>query len=409
MAARADRRQLSGTHCSFHAVVIPLAWIGCILAHVSPAAAQDRSMRDVLSFLVTNQTVPTADVVKDREAAEATLDTLGRAMLVDLATLPLATSSSAFTYRFNPSLGTVDRLAHSFGPFLVDRADTTGSRQMAFGVTYRYATFTSLDGRDLRTGTLVTTANRFRDEPNAFDVETLTLRAATRTVTAFANVGVTDWLDVGAAVPIVRFDLSGERVNTYRGENFVQARASGTTTGLADIALRAKTQIVGEGVSGLATGLEVRLPTGNRDNLIGAGRAGLKGSLIGSLGRGPFDIHANAALAGGGVSGEIDVGVAVAIAATPRVTVSAEILVRRVKELGRIADVIAPHPLITGVDTIRLSPVGSNATSATAVAGLRWNLTRTWLVNGYVVLPTTDRGLRPKPVPTVSIDYSITR
>lgn len=109
------------------------------------------------------------------------------------------------------------------------------------------------------------------------------------------------------------------------------------------------------------------------------------------------------------MSSEIDLGVAVAIAATPRVTVSAEILVRRVKELGRIADVIAPHPLITGVDTIRLSPVGSNTTSATGVAGLRWNVTRTWLVNGYVVLPMTDRGLTAKPVPTVSIDYSITR
>src|SRR5688572_24019518 len=108
------------------AVVIRLTWIGCMLTHAVPAASQDRSMRDVLSFLVTNQAIPTADLVKDREAAQATLNTLGQALLVDLATLPVGTSSSAFTYRFNPSLGTLERLAQSFGPFLVDRALTTG-------------------------------------------------------------------------------------------------------------------------------------------------------------------------------------------------------------------------------------------------------------------------------------------
>jgi hypothetical protein len=389
-------------------VVSRVAWVGCILAHVCPAEAQDRSMRDVLSFLVTNQAVLTANVIKDREAAEATLDTLARAMLIDLATLPLGTSSSAFIYRFNSSLGTLERLTQSFGPFLVDRALTTGSRELAFGVAYRYARFTSLDGRDLRRGTLVTTANRFRDEPNAFDVETLTLRAATSTVTVLANLGVTDRIDVSAAIPIVRFDLSGERVNRYRGEDFVQARASAMAIGLADIALRGKAQIVGQGVSGLAAGLELRLPTGNRDDLIGAGRPTLKGSFIGSYGRGPFEIHTNVAMSGGGVSREVDVGGAAAIAATPRFTASAEILVRRVEELGVIADVIAPHPLIMGVDTIRLSPVGSSATTATGVIGVRWNVAGTWLVNGYVVLPITDRGLSAKPVPTVSIDYAFT-
>lgn len=407
-SSRAGRR-LSRKWCARPAGAVQLLYITLTLAYPAVAEGQERSLRDILSFLVTNQAIPTADVIKDREAAEVTLSTLRRAMLLDLATLPLATASSAFTYRFNTSLGTLDRLAQSFGPFLVDRAVTTGSRQTAIGVTYRYATFTSLDGRDLRNGTLVTTANRFRDEPTSFDVEALTLRAAASTVTAFGNVGVTDWLDIGAAVPVVRFDLSGERVNTYRGARFVQARAAGTVTGLADIALRAKAQIIGAGVSGLATGLEVRLPTGDPDNLSGAGRSGFETSLIGSLGRGPFDIHVNAAVAAGGVSRQIEVAAAIAIAATPRLTVSAEILTQRVKELGEIAEVVERHPLITGVDTIRLSSVGTNATRATGVAGVRWNLTRTWLVSAHLLIPAVHRGLRATPIPTVSVDYAFER
>jgi hypothetical protein len=387
------------------AAVVLLCACG-MLAGPEAARGQERSIRDVLSFLMTNQAVVTADDVKDREAADATRDTIVRALLVELAALPVATSASAFTYRFNPALGTLDRLAQSFGPFFVERAVTAGEGQVSAGLTYRHAAFTNLDGRPLRDGTLVTTANRFQDEPQAFDVESLTLNASTSTVTVSANVGVTDWLDLGGAVPIVRFDMSGERVNVYRGSTIVQARAVATATGLADIAVRAKAQIAGERVSGLAAGFELRLPTGEPANLSGAGRAGIKASLIGSLGRGPVDLHVNGALAGGGVSREASVGAALALAATPRVTLSVESLIRRVEELGRIVDVTERHPVISGVNTIRLLPIGGNATAAAGVAGVRWNPARTWLVNAYVMWAMTDRGLTARPVPAVSIDYS---
>jgi hypothetical protein len=400
---------IQSTRAALHCTRACVAAVVCACLVVAPtgaAQAQERSIRDILSFLVTNRAVPTADVVRDVEAAEATRDTIARALLVELATLPLATSGSAFTYRFNPALGTLDRLAQSFGPFFVDRAVTAGRRQVSAGMTYRHATFTRLDGRPLRDGTLVTTANRFQDEPQAFDVESLVLRASTSTLTAFGNVGVTDWLDVGGAIPIVRFDMSGERVNTYRGTTVVQARAVGTATGLADVAIRAKARIAGQRASGLATGLEVRLPTGNPANLSGAGRAAFKGSLIGSLARGPVDLHITGALAGGGISREIDVGAAVALAATPRLTLSAESLIRRVNALGEIADVAAPHPEISGVDTIRLLPIGGNAATVAAVAGLRWNPGRTWLVNAHMIWAVSDRGLRARPMPAVSVDYS---
>ena len=203
------------------AVVLSTALI--VLMSTDASHAQQQTMRELLSFLVTNQAVPTADVIKDQQAAAATRDTIASALLLELSTLPIATSSGAFTYRFNPSLGTLDRLAQSFGPFLVDRAVTTGKGQVSIAGMYRYAPITSLDGRDLRDGTFVTTANQFRDEPGPFDVDALTLRASTRTVTFFGNVGVTDWLDVGTAVPIVRLEMSGERINTYRGASVVQA------------------------------------------------------------------------------------------------------------------------------------------------------------------------------------------
>lgn len=393
------------------APILPTLWasLALIVAHPSAAAGQGRSLTDVLTFLMTTQAVQTADVVRDREAAMTTRDTIARALLLELATLPIASSSSAFTYRFDPALGTLNRLAQSFGPFLVDRAVTTGAEQISLGVTYRQAGYRRLDGRDLQGGTLVTTANRFRDEPQAFDIDTFALDLATKTVTLFGSVGVADWLDIGAAVPVVRTDLSGERVNTYRGVSLIQARAVGTVTGLADIALRTKAQFLGRGVSGMAAGLEVRLPTGDPENLSGAGHAGLKAVLIGSVGRGSLDAHVNAAVVRGGVSSETHIGAALAVAATPQVTFSVETFIRRVQQMGEIVDIVGAHPLVGGVDTIRLGSVGSNVTTATLVAGVRWNVARTWLINANIAVPTTDRGLLTNVVPTVSVDYSFAR
>jgi hypothetical protein len=254
----------------------------------------------------------------------------------------------------------------------------------------------------------VTTANRFRDETSAFDVEALTLRVRTTTITMFGNYGVTNWLDVGAVAPLVRLDLSGERVNTYRGTSLVQARGTAVATGFADIALRAKVRLVGAGISGLAAGVEVRLPTGDPDDLRGAGRTAVKTSAIGSLGGGPFEAHVNAGFTEGGVSREYSLGGAVAVA-TSRLTFSAETVARRIEELHQIDTVVARHPLIAGVDTIRLLPIGGSTTTFVTVAGVRWNVGRTWLISANLLVPVTDRGLKPKPVPTFSVDYSFAR
>ena len=204
-------------------------------------------------------------------------------------------------------------------------------------------------------------------------------------------------------------DLSGERVNTYRGGSIVQARATGTATGLADIALRTKARLFGQSGSGMAALTEVRLPTGDPKNLSGAGHAGVKGVLIGSISHGSLDAHVNAAVVRGGVSSEAHFNAAFAVAVTPQVTLSLETVLRRVKQLGKIGDIVASHPLLSGVDTIRLGSVGGNVTTAALVTGVRWNVAQTWLINASIAVPTTERGLVADVVPTISLEYSFAR
>jgi hypothetical protein len=379
----------------------------------STAAAQEsvRSVRDVLSFLLTNVSIPTLDFEKDAEATAATRDTISRALLNELTTLPISTSSSGFTYLFDPTLGTVGRASNSFGPFFVERALTSGRNQLSFGAAFRYSQFDQLDGRDLRSGTFVTTANRFRDEAQPFDVETLELRIDTRTVTAFANYGVTDRFDIGAAVPIVSMNLSGERVNTYRGQTLIQAQATAVTSGVADVAITARAHLLGGGASGLAAGAEIRLPTGREEDLLGSGELAVRLLGIASFEGTHAAAHVNGGYWFGGISREGSYSGAVTVAASSRVTLVGELLGRWIEGFGEIAEVSAPHPRSVGVETIRLLPVdtGSRTMTNIAVAGIKWNVGDRWLVNSNVLIPVTNRGLRARVIPTIGLDYSFGR
>lgn len=385
--------------------LVVIAVTAAIAAAPTNALAQ-QSMRDVLSFLLTNQAVRTGDIEKDAEATAATRDTISRALLIELATLPISTSSGGFTYLFNSDLGTRERASSSFGPFFVERALTSGRNQMSFGATFRYSQFDRLDGNDLRTGNFVTTATQFRDEPQPFDVETLALRIDTRTVTAFANYGISDRVDIGAAVPIVSMQLSGERINTYRGETIPQAAATATTTGIADMAITARAHLLGGRASGLTAGVELRLPTGREEDLLGTGEPAIRILAIGSLEGTRASAHLNGGYSWGGISPEATYNAALTVAAAQRFTLVAEFLGRWIEGVGRIGQVTAPHPGSSGVDTIRLLPTATGTMTGVAVAGFKWNVAGRWLVNANVLLPVTDRGLRARVIPAIALDYS---
>src|ERR1700736_4304485 len=106
---------------------VAFTFVALTLAWPAGRAQAQQSVSEVLTFLVTNQTVATGNFERDRAAAQATSDTISRALLANLATLPVTASSGAFVYRLNPELGTVERATPSFGPFFVERALTAGT------------------------------------------------------------------------------------------------------------------------------------------------------------------------------------------------------------------------------------------------------------------------------------------
>ena len=372
-------------------------------------AQQQATVSDVLTFLVTNQSVATGSVERDRAAALATSDTISRALLANLATLPISTSSGAFVYRLNSDLGTVERGTNSFGPFFIERALTAGAHQVSVGLTVEHMRFTSLDGHNLRDGSLVTTANQFVDEAAPFDVDQLTLNINASVATLYANVGITNRLDIGVAVPMVDLRLSGTRVDTYRGSTFTQARASATATGVADMVIRSKYTVFEEDGGGIAAAVDVRLPTGKREDLLGAGSTSVRVSGIGSLERGWLSTHVNAGVSTGGLAREFSYGGALAMAASNHVTVTTELVGRLIDSPGGIVPVSAATPNLVGVNTIRLLPDSSRLNVVTFVLGAKWNLTATWVLAASVAVPLTDGGLTSPFTPFVGLDYAFGR
>jgi hypothetical protein len=111
-------------------------------------------------------------------------------------------------------------------------------------------------------------------------VESIAMRIHADTLTLSANYGIVDRVDIGAALPIERLTLSGQRVDTYRGTQLTQATVDASASGPGDMLLRGKVHVWQWGTTGLSAGAEARLPTGNAANLLGTDRTTIKPRLI---------------------------------------------------------------------------------------------------------------------------------
>ena len=367
-------------------------------------ADAQQSVSDVLSFLVTNRSIPTGDFVRDEQAAIATRDTISKLLVLELATLP-SSSGGGFTYRLDPALGTVIRASDSFGPLFTERSLLAGRGRASFGMSFSSVTYDNIDGRSLRDGTLVSTASIFRGDTTPFDVETITLKFRTDTVTLNGTVGITDQLDVSAGIPFIRLNLEGERVDNYRGQQLLQASGSASTAGLGDIVLRARYNMYRSGASGMAVGAEVRLPTGNEEDLLGTGSTSITPRFIGSYEQDRVGIHGEVGYTLRGVSEALTYAGAVTAVAAPRLTLVGELLGRRLNAVGRLVETTLPHPRLAGVDTVRLTSSDETADRLLVVAGFKWNIASTWLLTANILRPLTDVGLNARWVPSVTFDY----
>jgi Putative MetA-pathway of phenol degradation len=386
--------------------VAVVAFLVCAAAFPAPAGAQ-QTITSGLSFLLTNRSIPTGDFARDEAAAAATRDTISTFLRSALTTLPVTSSASGFTYRIAPELGGVPvRSTNTFGAFFTERSITIGQRQLSLAATYQGIRFDEIDGRNLRDGTLRATASRLTLDQVPFDVETVAMRIRTDIFTVAANYGVTERLELGAALPLERVTLTGERVDTYRGTPLLQAAVSANASGVGDMVVRGKVNLLQRGAAGMAIGAEGRLPTGNSANLLGAGEASVKPHFMVSMETSRIAVDGSAGYMFGGVSDELDYSAAVTSAGAHKITIVGEVAGRRLNSAGHLIEVISRHPVLAGVETVRLSAVEQATNRVVAVAGVKWNARATWLVTANVARSLTSSGLTARWMSTIGAEYA---
>lgn len=386
--------------------VYKLACVIMLIVSAFATTAHAQSIAGGLSGLLTEQTPPPPGYVRDAAAAEATFLTVAGLFQVELTSIPVASSSGGFVYRFNPSFGTVERASDSFGPFFTERVLRNGRGRSSLGVGFRYSDFTSLQGASLRPGTFPTNTARFAGQLLPFSVDTLSLRLEESTVNIFGSYGLTNRLDVGAVVPFVRLHYSGTRVNTFNGVSTLQAQRSGSATGIGDMAVNARYRLTGDSGTGVAVGSDIRFPTGRDEDLLGAPKRSWRLMGIASWERGIFAVHGNGGFGMGGASDEQFWSGAVTAAPSLRVSFIGELLGRRLTDLNRVSDVYEPHPVVAGVETMRWLPTERGIHTVFLVTGVKWNVNRTWLLNTHLLTRLTETGLRARFTPSLSLDYA---
>ncbi len=369
-----------------------------------PAAGQ-QTVTEALTFLLSGRSIPTDDFVPSLPPDLSATEAFAHALRTDLSVRPLTSPAGGMAFEWHPGLGTMARPTDSFGPFFTSRARATGLRRASLTVGLRQTEFDALHGQSLTDGSLIAAGSRVSDEAAPFDVQSVTLRIRARTATFTGEVGVTDRLDFIVAVPFIELTLAGERIDTYRGTPFVQATALASATGLGDVVVRAKYELVRAGQATLAAGAEVRLPTGNTTNSLGSGERRLAPQVMASLETSRVTIHADGAYSFGEVSNALHYGGAVTLAAASRLTLVGELLGRTDYSAPGLAAFTVSHPRLAGVSTTLIGRTSETMHRMMAVAGIKWNVTGSWLLNAHVLRPLSATGFTAEWSPAVTLDY----
>ena len=404
-------------------------------------------------------------------------------MMVQLATFPLASSAGGFTYTFDSNLGTFRRASSSFGPAFAERSLTIGRRKFNAGFSYQHTSYDNFEGQNLgdrsikiylrhtdccRSGSgggsgtggggggggtgagsgPVEQPNGTRlDPPFEGDLieAALAMTAKTDTAAFSFNYGLTSRWDVGLVVPLVHVDLNAEvqatiirlattsdpLTHTFEvgNPNATQKMfgQSGSATGLGDLVLRTKYRVVGGGNTGLAGALDLRLPTGDQDNLLGSGGQA-KIFLVQSSGTDRIMQHANVgytaswgqvpnagllALVGGEeqMPDEFNYAAGVEFVVESRLTVIGDILGRSLRDAGRLD--IASKPFVfegrTAPETAlfdEFEPRAGNLNLTLGTVGVKFNPVGNFLLSANVLFPLGNTGLRSKFSTVFGLDYT---
>ena len=379
--------------------------------------------------------------------------------------LPITSPISGFLFSFNPQLGVVSRETEGFGPILTERPDTIGKHKLFVGVSYQYFNFDKADGVNLHSfgavfqheeeTDLCGPGSRLTCLPDGqpkFQKDIIATQnridLKVHQVVAVATFGVTSHFDLSLAVPILdvrtgissdahidsfetstdtppccvhQFDPNNPEIGTH--ENFIASDHATfadqkSTSGIGDLTIRGKYQVIKGEKFGLALGADLHAPTGDAQNFTGSGTWGFRPfATVGYQSR--ISPHATFGYQRNGdsiLAGDISTDTKAHLPDV--ITYTAGVDAGVTKRLSLSSDFIGQSLLsakkIVGTTfTDFAGNVHSDLTSTTATlnqayisVGGKVNPFGRLLIIGNVLFQVNNEGLHSKPVPLAGLSYT---
>jgi hypothetical protein len=429
----------------------------CILMSVADAAAQTRP--STLSTIFDDVFGPDGLVLSSDDvqldgsnhsahfnsAFQSDFRLMNIALTSQLTAVPLPSPASGFTYKFDPSTGTFVRSTRSFGPILADRGETIGRGRVALGTNLQFFSFDRLDGVTLSDVPAVFRHDNYRSTAGRSDVIATrnTIQATVTQFTGALTYGLTDRLDISAAVPIVRTRISLlsnatiHRVGTGAdlGVHYFldpaapgshgtsrQFFAGGQAGGIGDVVLRAKGTIMREGRRSLAAGVDLRLPTGDEENLLGSGAPGVRPFAALSASYGVAAPHVNVAYQWNGrsvLAGDVREGLKADLPDQFHYAVGTDITVN--SRLSLLVDVLGQRlvrsPRLSTFTFVAEGPFGAASLrdlqfqtasfwTTSGSVGLKANLASRLLINFNLRFAMGKAGLTDRITPLLGVEWA---
>ncbi|MFN8058441.1 MAG: hypothetical protein U0Q12_04700 [Vicinamibacterales bacterium] len=428
---------------SFAKVCVALALASALTAGTAGTASAQSSKPTIKAFLgqlFANVPTPAEEaaglVNKVTENGQRFTTEISKLVNLGIINFPNTSSSAGFGYLVNPTTGEIVPKTESFGPLFMERALTNGKGVMNFGVSYQHSTFDHLLGQNMKTDGIFVFNNEgiWPDGFKQFLKESALLDIKVDAMVFSYSIGVSNNVDVGFAVPVSFVEVTGGRLQSWDlTRNFAtdpatraefptavgtRQRNPGQTTlnasGIGDVAVRTKIAF-GSQTSGAAAVVgELRLPTGDEEQLLGAGKAGGTLSLHASHRAGGVNLYGTGGYRFGGLAKTFEYSGAVDTAFGPSKQVTAAVAILGTTILDGVAlSTVRTFDRVgtTGIRTTFDRNILGDATLPTLnlVPSIRVRVGHGFLFSGALAIPLTDKAISGGISPVVGFDYTFSK
>jgi hypothetical protein len=355
--------------------------------------------------------------------------------LSEINAFPVGASSAAFTYSFRSDLGIQSRDTRTFGPIYVERPYTVGKSRLSFGTNVGHVTFSSFEGHGLEDG-IVIQQFFYQGRTRPGDEVRTTLKFSRTSVAFFSNFGVTDWLEVGAVVPMIRVGWSA----TLNYTEALTRRITFTTsdqmseTGIGDVSVRAKVKAIGGSKGAAGALVEYRIPTGDATKMLGALGPSVKVTALSTFKVGRMAPHINIAYSEGwgldyifagvnratqpqtssdffrtGAPDEVEIAAGTEYELSTAVTLVADVIAKEIRNVGSLGTHDTTFHYTDGRGDVPVSALvrrQGHSRSALGTVGVKWALREGFIASVSGLFALSDGGLEPRPSLLIGLDYS---